>query len=316
MSGSTKAFRQLRTDFFDHEATAGLSSLARAIYLQVSLANIVGILERSLKRLAKKADPDATVDDAREALAELEKRGRVVWWDDLEIAWLIEAADEQIGRSPKLWTSARRLVAAQPIEVQRAFLKRYPTDGVGIRKPTDKPRIPYPEKDSTPSDTPSESDRAYTYPEQVPGTVPVPLPERAGGGGAQSFAHDSTYQWGELCERLGVKLDSPIRGGKAYANLGPILELHGAEYVWRVVEYTAEQAAERRRSGGKDDVGIPVAWLSQMFRSDGGWAARMEAYEAAQGQLSGVLAVELTDEDRARFDADPAVQAALRRAGA
>lgn len=118
-------YRRIRTDFHTHPRTCGLSPLARDLMVQGITANIAGILERSLSRMATLAG-DSSRYDVQCAIDELRERSPplAVWWPDLEILWIVEAADEQ-ARNPKAWLAAWATALDQHPSVLAAFCNHY-----------------------------------------------------------------------------------------------------------------------------------------------------------------------------------------------
>jgi hypothetical protein len=141
-------YRNIRTDWHTHPKTRGLSPLARDLCLQALEANIAGVLERSVRRMAIEAGGRTTEPDVLEAIAELTDPGRpggpiVAWWPDLEILWLIEAADEQ-AKNDKAWKSVIALVLGLPIPVRVAFANRY-RNTLSLSEAPHGPTVPDPE---------------------------------------------------------------------------------------------------------------------------------------------------------------------------
>jgi hypothetical protein len=117
-------YRTVRTDFHTHERTRGLSPLARDLMMQGVLANIAGLLERSVRKMATTAGDGVTPRAVEAAIVSLTERGIARWWPDLEILWIVEAADEQ-STNAKAWKGAESLVKDAPPEVRAAFVDRY-----------------------------------------------------------------------------------------------------------------------------------------------------------------------------------------------
>src|SRR5690606_12690124 len=103
----------------------GLSPLARDLLIQCVEEGITGVMCRSPARMAYAAGGGTKAKDVEAAIAELEQRGIVRWWPELETLWWIEAADEQC-KNDKAWIAARGSLANAPIEVRQAFGARYP----------------------------------------------------------------------------------------------------------------------------------------------------------------------------------------------
>lgn len=123
MSSEKPRYRRFRSDFHTHPRTAGLSPLARDLYVQGVLANIAGVLERSVSRMARLSS--SSTSETRAALLQLRDRGLVRWWPELETLWVVEAADEQ-AQNGKAWKAVATVVASAPPEVQAAVHARYP----------------------------------------------------------------------------------------------------------------------------------------------------------------------------------------------
>lgn len=116
-------YRRLRTDILTHPKTIGLPPPALHIFVQAMTANIAGVLERSLSKMAQVAGGLPVIEIER-AIDELERRGLAKWWDDLEVLWLVEAADEQC-QNANGWAAAKTTVETQHPEVRKAFAERY-----------------------------------------------------------------------------------------------------------------------------------------------------------------------------------------------
>jgi hypothetical protein len=139
-------YRKIRTDIHTHERTAGIGAVGRDLLLQGILANIAGLLERSVRSMARMAGVGEEVIE--QSLAELQRRGLVRWWPDLEVLWVVEAADEQA--EGKAWKSVLAAVKTAPAPVRDAFRERYPDkmpDG-GCDKAPDPPSAESPMGDS------------------------------------------------------------------------------------------------------------------------------------------------------------------------
>lgn len=115
-------YRKIRTDIITHPRTAGIGAIGRDLLYQGIFANIAGLLERSLRSMARTAGVDEAVVEA--ALAELQRRGLVQWWPELEILWVIEAADEQ-AQNAKAWMAVLGEVQPMPLVVRQSFALSY-----------------------------------------------------------------------------------------------------------------------------------------------------------------------------------------------
>lgn len=129
------SYRQLRNDFHTHEKTAGLSPFARDLFLQCMSANIIGALQRSVRAMSRTGCMRES--DVRRAIPELVSRGICKWYEQDEVLWLVECADEQVKNS-KAWVSAKAVYLTLPRAVQEDFKVRYAAKlGIGSA-------IPYP----------------------------------------------------------------------------------------------------------------------------------------------------------------------------
>src|SRR5690606_12491258 len=164
-------YRNVRTDWHSHRKTRGLSPLARDLCSQAWECALSGILERSVRRMAAEAGGTprrpTTVEDVEDAIAELVDRGIAMWWPDLEILWVIEAADEQ-AKGAKAWEGVEGEVCRMPEVVRGAFVERY------WDRLSDRIRAGF----SRPSDRSSDpiQDRISVSPLPDPETVPDPAP--------------------------------------------------------------------------------------------------------------------------------------------
>lgn len=122
----TAIWRRLRTDFHAHPRTCRLSPLARDLMLQAIEANMAGILERSIAKLALIAGGKTTARDVKDAISELcdSYPPNATWWSDLEILWICEAASEQ-AVNENAWKSIWKTLMAWPDAVFLAFHARY-----------------------------------------------------------------------------------------------------------------------------------------------------------------------------------------------
>src|SRR5690606_759366 len=125
------ATRLLRQDWHTHPKMFGLSLLARDILQQAILHCRSGLMQRSVAMIAATSGqatpsgPSVSAQDVRAAIVDLQKRGLVVWWPQLETLWAVEACDEQRPNTSQ-WKAIRKIVAAQPPQVRDAFGQRYP----------------------------------------------------------------------------------------------------------------------------------------------------------------------------------------------
>lgn len=103
--------------------TAGLTTLAVCIYVRAGSESICGVLQRSLHALAL-PHPDATAQSVAVAVAELEQRGLVRWWPELEI---LARADglAAYGERDNARVAAERALADLPVPVI-AYLRSPP----------------------------------------------------------------------------------------------------------------------------------------------------------------------------------------------
>lgn len=164
-------YRNVRTDWHSHPKTVGLSPLARDLCSQAWESALSGILERSVRRMATEAGGTprrpTTVEDVEDAIAELVERGIAMWWPDMEILWVIEAADEQ-AKGAKAWEGVEGEVCRQPGAVRAAFASRY-WDRLSDRLRAGFDRSP--DRTSNPI-----LDRISVSPLPDPETVPDPAP--------------------------------------------------------------------------------------------------------------------------------------------
>lgn len=182
-------YRNVRTDWHSHRKTRGLSPLARDLCAQAWESALSGILERSVRRMTIDAGGTprrpTTVEDVEDAIAELVDRGIAVWWPELEILWVIEAADEQ-AKGAKAWEGVEGEVCRMPEPVRVAFAERY-----GDRL-SDRLRggcCPSPDRSSDPiKDRISVSPLPDPDPETVPDPDPVPTRAREAGAGTEPRA--------------------------------------------------------------------------------------------------------------------------------
>jgi len=120
------SYRTKRSDFFVHPKTAGLSPFAQCLWNQALLSNIAGVLQRSERLMAKVGA--MTAEQVRSGIAELEQRGLCKYFEDDEVLWLIEAADEQ-ATNPNAWKHVWAVVDTAPQLVREAFEVRYSRAG-------------------------------------------------------------------------------------------------------------------------------------------------------------------------------------------
>ncbi len=126
-------YGRFREDLLSHEKTASMSALEVHVMIQCRCANAIGLMERSIRRMAREASGpvfDFSCDDIDRALRALVERQLIVWWRELETIWWVEMADEQSQTTPQsrphfgisaesvwktgLWKSAKPLPNGTP----------------------------------------------------------------------------------------------------------------------------------------------------------------------------------------------------------
>lgn len=126
-------YRILRTSFPVHVKTANLDSLeSHILIVQCLTANHLGLLERSVRRIADAASGPHlrhSEDQVEAALGRLRERGIVEWWPNLEIvAWWSVLEEQQPSGETSLvsyWKSARKLLSEKPAEVRALYALHY-----------------------------------------------------------------------------------------------------------------------------------------------------------------------------------------------
>ena len=120
-------FRQIRIDFPHHPKIRTLSSVAKLIHILLTLPNVTGLARLSPKQLARQCGGDITEARAIEALEELTagETPCVVWWEDEDVLWLVEAYDEQGSGSVKLRKHAAQYAQSFGPEIYARFCARY-----------------------------------------------------------------------------------------------------------------------------------------------------------------------------------------------
>lgn len=117
-------YRSIRTDYFTHRKTCDLSPVARCIHLEAILAGgLLGLWEASVAKVARTVN--ATPGEVRDALDALSRQSLVVHFEDDEIVWAIEAADEQCRGNKKAWAAARAALSDYPEAVRDRVSRRY-----------------------------------------------------------------------------------------------------------------------------------------------------------------------------------------------
>lgn len=289
--------RLIRVDWHTHEKLYGLSMLARDILQQAILHCRSGLMQRSAAMMAAaagKAVPggqNVSVYDVRMAIAELQKRGLVVWWQQLETLWVIEACDEQRPNTTQ-WKSIRKKVAAMPKPVRDAFLLRYPYPQEGEcddpRPPQDVERPVFPQAiddEETPQPIEVDAPRATAPPVALAKPYPtapalpnpptirvreVATPDRkVGGDGA--LMGDFLMEWRARLQALKRELKTDLPDSRG-PQLFDVLEAYGWQTTMRVLEYTARDVAAKR---------IRPSWLSRIFHGSG-FEARHQAWSEAK----------------------------------
>lgn len=299
MSKPRPPARYLRVDWHTNEKLYGLSLLARDILQQAILHCRSGLMQRSVAMMAAaagKAIPtgqNVQVYDVRLAIAELQRRGLVVWWSHLETLWVIEACDEQRPNTTQ-WKSIRKKVAAMPPQVRDAFMLRYPYPQEGElddpRPPQDMERpvfVQAIEDDETPqpidvSPPPAPTPRAVVpvakpYPTapvlqnppaiRVRETSPAKVEAAGDGGKMGPFLLEWRSRLQELKREL--KMELPDSRGP---QLFDVLEAYGWQTTWKVLEFTCREVAAKK---------CKPAWLSRIFHGSG-FEARHQAWSEAK----------------------------------
>lgn len=100
MVDSLHPWSRTRIDVLTHERTGWFSALEHTLRLQCQCADAAGILERSIASIARIASGDRSVltvtpEMVRASITRLQETGHVMWFDDLEVLWWVEMADEQ-----------------------------------------------------------------------------------------------------------------------------------------------------------------------------------------------------------------------------
>lgn len=108
-AGRTRYY-QLPASFFADAATRDLSPLAVCLLCRARAESLIGVLERSPRVLAL-AHRGVTPRDVETALGELEARGLVAWWPDLDLVVVVGGALDAKGSAAK---AAQALIGQLP----------------------------------------------------------------------------------------------------------------------------------------------------------------------------------------------------------
>lgn len=165
---------KFRQGVFDHEKTRGLGPIAFALYWLINEVPYWGVLQQSPSMMARRITSGFVGDNVVEAtdvtlgLSRLQGRGLIQWWPDLETAWVVERADENIAAGEiNTWVAAQKQWAAYPQVVRIAIKDRY--SELGTYEP--KPR-------GSGSPSARGSGRGSPSPSPTPSAIPSPTPSR------------------------------------------------------------------------------------------------------------------------------------------
>lgn len=271
-------------------ATAGLGSLAACLLLRARSESLVGVLRYSLRSLAN-AHHDATPTLVGNAIAELESRGLVRWWPDLEILATVGGATSVKGDAAK---AVEGVLADLPAQVAAVLRGLPPPVGEGVAGGVGTPRIPvvHPPCQTGPDLSEQEQEQQQ---EQEQDQDPVGSPKRrpstparaarARPKGARSIPADQLSIVTSALARLTV-LRREVIGPRC----GPqTLERDGAHMLKRVAEgvtldqllLVLEAEAAKVREGGESAYFDAVT----PFR-DSNWSKRLAAAEAWDARQS------------------------------
>lgn len=131
-----KLWGKVRNDFLTHERTGCFGCVRQSIFLQCRAANRMGVLQRSMQTIARKASGDGTiitvtVDMVEKAIASLVEANHCIWFRELETLWWVNMADEQAPSNPSAisnyWAQLRTQVVPQlENQLRKLAIQRYP----------------------------------------------------------------------------------------------------------------------------------------------------------------------------------------------
>lgn len=295
-------YRRLRTDFHTHPRTRGLSPLARDIFVQGIESNIAGILERSIRKLASLAGGETTDAQVRCAIRELVERGLARWWSELEILWVIEAADEQ-SQNTKAWSAVLGVIENSPREVVAAFAHRYPdkvpkSDAYTVfHQEQDQEQNQEQEQDQAPGDLGGAHGRPSLrfLSSENPDVVVSPT----------VIIEQTRCDWGDLCEKYDPDRTTGIgytqTRGKALAGLLDAVRTYGDPIVRAVHKHACEGAFIYATKGERFSGSVDPRYYGAMFCGNG-FRARYDDYSRRGEQQQAALEFKLTPEELAAFE--------------
>lgn len=213
-------------DLFNHKKTQGLGAIAKLLMIYLTTPHQAGISCKSITQMRNGIDVRLPVSVVRDALVELVDAGVVQWDEDFEVAWVVEAFDEQVcrvhDRHPLMAKGVMtHLDTLPPTSLVRVFLERYGAwlRRSGVQLAGDPPALrviePVEAKSSEPEECEEDAIPVFGGGGDAPNHSGNPLPNPFGKGSRNPSSNPSRNQ-------IQVQIQEQVQtqGDRETGNLG------------------------------------------------------------------------------------------------